>query len=181
MIFFRKVSPPINQVSKGQDKFPQKAGSLDRPALPQMRVRKKLMKLKLKTFREGDMIPAHSFFILNKGLNSGRPSLTPNVNCFICSAENENHHNRYYWLSYALWATGKFRQCLMGSVIPFIRIDDTVQLLDIADCAAQNQGQQFIQGVEILYELQDISKKAVLWVRDIQVAKMKVLKIFAHL
>jgi len=139
------------------------------------------MKQKLKTYRDGEMIPAHSFFILNKGLNSGRPSLSPCANCYIYTAPDEDERNRYYWISYALWATGKYRQYLVGSVIPFIRIDDTWQLLDLASGAEQNQGQQFSSGIEILYQLQDLSKNAVLRVRDIQIAKMKILKVFANI
>ena len=137
------------------------------------------MKSKLTTYREGQQIPAHSFFILNKGLNTGRPSLSPNPNCFMLHAENEDEHNRFYWISYALWGTGKFKQYLIGSVIPFIHINDMWQLLELANCAAINQGDQFQQAVSLLYDLQGLSKKAVIRIRDIQIAKLKVLQVLA--
>jgi len=180
-VFYRKVSPHSNQVSKGQGKFPKKSGSLDRPTCSWCGCGKNFMKHKIKTYRDGQMIPAHSFFILNKGLNSGRPSLSPCSNCYILTAGSEDEHNRLYWLSYALWATGKYRQCLIGSVIPFIRIDDTSQLLDLASGAVQNQGTQFTNAIEILYQLQHLSKQAVLRVKDIQVAKMRILRIFSNI
>lgn len=68
--------------------------------------------------------PAYSFFILSKGLNSGRPMSRPCANCFIVKAVNVQDRERFYSYAYLLWKADKFSEFLVGSVIPFLRIDD---------------------------------------------------------
>jgi len=67
--------------------------------------------------------PVSSFFILSRGHNTGRPSYSPNVNCFVfsCAPQDLQH---FYWLVYALWYSRKFETYLYGSVIEFMRVDD---------------------------------------------------------
>jgi hypothetical protein len=64
------------------------------------------------------------FFVLNKGLNSGKPLLQPCQNCFKIEAENEELREMLYWISFALWKSKAFHPFLIGSVIPFLRIGD---------------------------------------------------------
>jgi hypothetical protein len=70
------------------------------------------------------------FFVLSKGLNSGKPLLVPCPNCFIIQSENEEFKEVLYWISFALWRTKAFHPLLIGSVIPFIRIGDYKQLIN---------------------------------------------------
>jgi hypothetical protein len=67
------------------------------------------MNLSIRTYTPGQMITGFHFFIINRGMNSGRPGHTPNVNCFIAEAETQDDLDRYYWLCYGLWITGKFK------------------------------------------------------------------------
>ena len=69
------------------------------------------------------------FYVLNKGLNSGKPLHLPCPNCFIIQSENEEFKEVLYWISFALWRTKAFHPFLIGSVIPFIRIGDYKQLI----------------------------------------------------
>ena len=69
------------------------------------------------------------FYVLNKGLNSGKPLLVPCPNCFIIQSENEEFKEVLYWISFSLWRTKAFHPYLRGSVIPFICIGDYKQLL----------------------------------------------------
>jgi DNA modification methylase len=61
------------------------------------------------------------FYVLNKGMNSGKP-LLPCPNCFKIETENEEFKETLYWVSFALWRAKAFHPFLIGSVIPFIRI-----------------------------------------------------------
>jgi len=69
------------------------------------------------------------FYVLNKGLNSGKPLLVPCPNCFIIQSENEEFKEVLYWISFSLWRTKAFHPYLRGSVIPFICIGDYKQLI----------------------------------------------------
>ena len=69
------------------------------------------------------------FFVLCKGLNSGKPIAEKCPNSFIILAETEEFKETLYWITFALWRTKAFHPFLMGSVIPFIRIGIYKQLI----------------------------------------------------
>ena len=69
------------------------------------------------------------FFVLNKGLNSGKPLSCYCPNSFKIEAENEDFKEILYWVSFALWRAKAFHPYLIGSVIPYIRIGDYRQLI----------------------------------------------------
>ncbi len=69
------------------------------------------------------------FFVLNKGLNSGKPLQVICPNSFIIQTESEEFKEVLYWITFALWRTKAFHPYLMGSVIPFIRIGIYKQLI----------------------------------------------------
>ena len=72
------------------------------------------------------------FFILNKGLNSGKPLEKPCPNCFVCLCNSEEEKEQLYWLLFGLWQGKTFHPYLIGSAIPFIRIGDVSKLIDFA-------------------------------------------------
>jgi hypothetical protein len=82
----------------------------------------------IKCFKPGGGCPPACFFILSKGRHTGRPSFSPNPNCFVFSCEPQDLQ-RYYWMVYSLWATGSFLPWLVGSVIEFIHIHDLKKIL----------------------------------------------------
>ena len=69
-------------------------------------------------------VPPHSFFVLSKGENAGRPATTPWVNSFMIICPHEGYHDFYFWLCYGLYNAGSFKVRQRGSVIPFININD---------------------------------------------------------
>jgi hypothetical protein len=83
----------------------------------------------LKTYRPGMKEEKNSFFILNKGLNSGKPMNEPCPNCFVCSCMNEEDKEKLYWLVFALWQSKEVKMLLIGSVIPYVRISEFEKLL----------------------------------------------------
>lgn len=66
-------------------------------------------------------------FILNKGLNSGKPNKEPFTNSFVVIFENEQDCEDIYWITYSLWQSKFWHRNLVGSVIPFLRITDFIK------------------------------------------------------
>ncbi|MBG6062313.1 hypothetical protein IWX83_002111 [Flavobacterium sp. CG_9.1] len=78
----------------------------------------------VKTHQKNTSYTGEKIFILNKGLNSGKPQKEPFTNSFIIIFANKEDAETVYWLAYSLWKANFWRQSLYGSVIPFLRIDD---------------------------------------------------------
>lgn len=85
--------------------------------------------LQLVTYRPGQQQPKFSFFILNKGLNAGKPLNEPCANCFTATCENENEKEFYSWLCWGLWQAKQVEHLLIGSVIPYVRKRELLELL----------------------------------------------------
>lgn len=85
--------------------------------------------LKIKSFN-GKKYGENDFFILNRGNNSGKPLIEPCANCFICECSSIEEKEKAYWLFFALWQGKLFSPLLVGSVIPFIRKNDLINLVD---------------------------------------------------
>ena len=78
----------------------------------------------IKTHRVGITYNKPHFFILNKGLNSGKPLYNPCPNCFVVTTRTEEDKNTLFHLSMMLQIGGFYAYYLKGSVIPFIGIND---------------------------------------------------------
>ena len=81
----------------------------------------------IKTHRKGIEYAKPHLFILNKGLNSGKPSKEPFTNSFVVIFENDVDCDNYYWITYSMWQSKFWRRNLVGSVIPFLRINDFIK------------------------------------------------------
>jgi len=79
---------------------------------------------KFQTYSVKHQSTGFEFYILSKGLNSGKPLLTPCPNSFVCICKSEEQKDFYFWLLFGLWKAKYFHQFLTGSVIPFIRLSD---------------------------------------------------------
>jgi hypothetical protein len=88
-----------------------------------------MFNFKLTSYNPNTTYPAIRFYVLNKGLNSGKPLTEPCPNCFVCICNSEEEKENLYWIFFALWQSKKFHQLLIGSVIPFIKIKDTKNLV----------------------------------------------------
>jgi hypothetical protein len=76
----------------------------------------------LKTHKVGKTYNAPHFFILNKGLNSGKPMDHPCPNCFVVTTQDEEIRELLFYMCLSLKAGNYFLCYLQGSVIPFICI-----------------------------------------------------------
>ena len=57
-------------------------------------------------------------------MNSGKPQKEPFTNSFVIIFPDEKDAETVYWLAYSLWKSKFWHQFLIGSVIPFLRIND---------------------------------------------------------
>ena len=69
------------------------------------------------------------FFILSKGSNAGKPGLKPWTNSFIATASNAEMKDFYFWLTYGLYKAQSFKILQRGSVIPFINLQETRNMI----------------------------------------------------
>lgn len=80
----------------------------------------------IKTHRKDTQYTKPHLFILNKGLNSGKPSKEPFTNSFVVIFQNEEDCENIFWITYSLWQSKFWHRNLVGSVIPFLRIRDFI-------------------------------------------------------
>ena len=78
----------------------------------------------IKSHRTGTIYVQPHLFILNKGLNSGKPQKEPFANSFVIIFSNQEDADSVYWLALSLCKSKFWHQFLVGSVIPFLRIQD---------------------------------------------------------
>lgn len=108
---------------------------------------------KLKTYRPGIQVPKHSFFILNKGANCGKPLKQPCPNCYILTANSEAETDYLYWLCWGLWQSRSFDQYIWGSVILTIRIGNIAKVITAATQRLSHKQDQAAKAVESLKTL----------------------------
>ena len=113
-----------------------------------------MCQFQLKTHREGTEYASHHFFILSRGLNSGKPLKTPCPNCFAVIANSANDAEKIYWITYALWQGRNFHQSLVGSVIPFIRKKDLQDMIKTAFQQVNSKPQAVEKTVQSLLQLE---------------------------
>ena len=78
----------------------------------------------IKTHQKGTIYSKPHLFLLNKGLNSGKPQKEPFTNSFVVIFDLEQDCENLYFVAYSLWKTNFWHQHLVGSVIQFLRIHD---------------------------------------------------------
>ena len=89
-----------------------------------------MLKSKIKTHKSGKTYNQPHFFILNKGLNSGKPSRHYICNSFVFLADDKNERDYYYFMLQGIWELRLLRPYLKGSVIEFVRLGDVIDVLD---------------------------------------------------
>ena len=77
----------------------------------------------IRTHRPGTIYNDAHYFILNKGMNCGKPLIEPCPNCFVLLFNSEIERENSFWIAYSLWQSNYWHQFLIKSVIPFFRID----------------------------------------------------------
>jgi hypothetical protein len=78
----------------------------------------------VKTHRKDTLYKMPHLFILNKGLNSGKPQKEPFTNSFVIIFQQKEDCENFYFIAFSLWQTKFWHKFLTGSVIPFLRLPD---------------------------------------------------------
>lgn len=89
-----------------------------------------MLKNKIKTHKSGKTYNQPHFFILNKGLNSGKPFNHYVCNSFVFLADDENEKEFFYFLLLGLWELRFFCPHLKGTAIEFIRLGDVIDVIE---------------------------------------------------
>lgn len=115
-----------------------------------------MQRLQISTHSAGRIYRQPHFFILNKGVNSGKPLKSSCPNCFVFIADDEAQMDFYYWLLYGLWKAKSFHAIQKGSVILFITLNDLKTLIFDASIRANEAGGKFEESVKTLKKLEQL-------------------------
>lgn len=118
-----------------------------------------MIKFTLKTYKSERQTEKPHLYILNKGLNSGKPLKQPCPNCFVLIAKSEEEVQSIYWLCFGLWKAKSFHYYLKGSVIPFITINDMRTAIKNSYEIAQEDKPIFQKSVKTLQLLEEKEKQ----------------------
>ncbi|UMB60173.1 hypothetical protein MHL31_13940 [Lutibacter sp. A80] len=128
----------------------------------------------IKTHNVGRTYTKPHFFILNKGLNSGKPMEQPCPNCFVITTNSEVSRESLYYLCLSLKIGKFFGYYLKGSVIPFICISDAKNVINTA---LQNyQEQQWQIKVEKLKKINAFEENLKQQIQAISQLKIALLR-----
>ena len=128
----------------------------------------------IRTHRIGRVYNSPHFFILNKGLNSGKPLELPCPNCFVITTASKETRESLYYLCLSLKIGKYFAYYLKGSVIPFICITDTKAVFKNA---LQNyEQQQWKSKVEKLKKITAFEENLKLQLNAISKLKIALLR-----
>ena len=78
----------------------------------------------IKTHQKNVNYTQPHLFISNKGMNSGKPQKEAFTNSFVVVFQNEEDCENIYFVAYSLWKIKFWHPFLVGSVIPFLRLND---------------------------------------------------------
>lgn len=112
--------------------------------------------LNIKTHQKGRSYEKPHFFILNKGLNSGKPLRQPCVNCFVIQFSDTGTMEKTYWMIAGLWRSKAFHPYLRGSVIPFINLNDLKSCISQAVARFSKTPDQFARNIKTLRTLEEL-------------------------
>ena len=108
-------------------------------------------------FNQNSISQPH-FFVLCKGLNSGKPLEKSCPNCFVVVTNNQEQKEFLYWLCWGLWQSKKFYHLHTGSVIPFVRLYEFKPYLKEQAAAAFAAKEQYNKNVKALQQLEQLEK-----------------------
>lgn len=113
----------------------------------------------IKTHRKGTIYAKPHFFILNKGMNSGKPQNEPFTNSFVIICQSEQDRESAYWIAFSLWKSKFWHQHLIGSVIPFIRLHEFKNEFTPKSSELIQEHEQHLKHIEALKLLEQKEKQ----------------------
>ena len=133
-----------------------------------------MQNFEIKTHPVGRTYSKPHFFILNKGLNSGKPLEEPCPNCFVITTQSNDSRESLFYLCLSLKIGKYFGYYLKGSVIPFICISDAKLVIKTA--LQNNQEGQWEQKIEKLKKISAFEDNLKLQLKTISNLKIALLR-----
>ena len=133
-----------------------------------------MQNFEIKTHQVGRTYSKPHFFILNKGLNSGKPLEEPCPNCFVITTQSNDSRESLFYLCLSLKIGKYFGYYLKGSVIPFICISDAKLVIKTA--LQNNQKGQWEQKIEKLKKITAFEENLKLQLKTISNLKIALLR-----
>lgn len=127
----------------------------------------------IKTHQKDTIYKGNQIFILNKGMNSGKPQKEPFTNSFVILCAEDKDTETIYWLAYSLWKSKFWHQFLIGSVIPFLRIKDFKKDFDckVNEMMQEHElHQKQIQALRLLEQKEEQLNKNINIINDLRKA-----------
>ena len=113
----------------------------------------------IKTHRKDTTYSKPHLFILNKGMNSGKPQKEQFTNSFVVIFEKEEDCESIFFVAYSLWQTKFWHQFLIGSVIPFLRLPEFKKEFNPQASLMMVEHEQHLKNVEVLRLLEKKEKQ----------------------
>ncbi len=128
----------------------------------------------IKTHQPGRTYNTPHFFILNKGLNSGKPMNQPCPNCFVITTQSNEFRESLYYLCLSLKIGKYFAYYLKGSVIPFICITDTRAVIKNAlQNYEQMQWESKVEKLKKITAFEENLKQQLLTISQLKIALLR--------
>ena len=113
----------------------------------------------IKTHRKDTTYSKPHLFILNRGMNSGKPQKEQFTNSFVVIFEKEEDCESIFFVAYSLWQTKFWHQFLIGSVIPFLRLPEFKKEFNPQASLMMVEHEQHLKNVEVLRLLEKKEKQ----------------------
>jgi hypothetical protein len=125
----------------------------------------------IKTHRKDTAYSKPHLFILNKGMNSGKPQKEQFTNSFVVIFEKEEDCESLFFVAYSLWQTKFWHQFLIGSVIPFLRLPDFKKEFNPQASLMMQEHEQHLKNVaalKLLAKKEKQYKEDIILINDIR-------------
>ena len=113
----------------------------------------------IRTHQKGTIYSKPHLFLLNKGMNSGKPQKEPFTNSFVVIFDLEQDCENLYFVAYSLWKTNFWHQHLVGSVIPFLRLSDFKKEFFVKSKIMMQEHDQHVKHIAALKLLEQKEKQ----------------------
>ena len=113
----------------------------------------------IKTHQKGTIYSKPHLFLLNKGMNSGKPQKESFTNSFVVIFDFEQDCENLYFVAYSLWKTNFWHQFLVGSVIPFLRLSDFKKEFFVRSKIMMEEHEQHLKHIAALKILEQKEKQ----------------------
>jgi hypothetical protein len=130
-----------------------------------------MINFKLKHHQSGTIYKNPHFFILNKGMNTGKLLEAPCPNCFVITFHCSEDCEHMKAIISSLWRIKFWHQFLIGSVIPYIRIHDFSKNLMLKSNEMMQDFEQHKKDVatlKLLEQKEDQFHKNIILINDLR-------------